>query len=80
MDKIMEIIHNIWSIGLVQFIVYLTLAFLVAILAQVIVVGLLKLLKLDKKFDKWGINEGRVGTSLSLIGKLVFLVVFIFRF
>lgn len=77
MDKIMEIIQNIWSIGLVQFIVYLALAFLVAILAQVIVVGLLKLLKLDKKFDKWGINEGRVGTSLSLIGKLVFLVVFL---
>lgn len=77
MDKIMEIIQNIWSIGLVQFIVYLALAFLVAALAQIIVVGLLKLLKLDKKFDKWGINEGRVGTSLSLIGKLVFLVVFL---
>ena len=28
MDKIMEIIHNIWSIGLVQFIVYLTLKIL----------------------------------------------------
>lgn len=77
MDKIMEIIQNIWSIGLVQFIVYLALAFLVAALAQIIVVSLLKLLKLDKKFDKWGINEGRVGTSLSLIGKLVFLVVFL---
>ena len=46
-------------------------------MAQIIVVSLLKLLKLDKKFDKWGINEGRVGTSLSLIGKLVFLVVFL---
>ncbi len=77
MEKIKEIINSIWSIDLVQFIVYLLIAFLAAGLAKFIVTKLLKLVKLDKLFDKWGINEGPVGTSMSLVGKLVYIVVFL---
>ncbi|MBQ8862799.1 MAG: mechanosensitive ion channel, partial [Clostridia bacterium] len=77
MDKIMEVIDSIWSISLVQFIVYLLLAFLAAGLAQFIVTKLLKLVKLDKLLDKWGVNEGQLGTSMSLVGKLVYIVVFL---
>ncbi len=77
MDKFMEIVEQIWSISLVQFIVYLILAFVASAIAQFLVTKLLKLVKLDKLFDKWGINEGQVGTSMSLIGKLVYLIVFL---
>lgn len=73
----MEFIDSIWSISLVQFIVYLLLAFLAAGLAQFIVTKLLKLVKLDKLLDKWGVNEGQLGTSMSLVGKLVYIVVFL---
>ncbi len=75
MDKFMQIVEQIWAISLVQFIVYLILAFVAAALAQFIVTKLLKLVKLDKLLDKWGINEGQFGTSMSLVGKLVYLIV-----
>ena len=77
MDKVMEIIESIWAIDLVRFIVYLLVAFIAAGVAKLIVTKLLKLIKLDKKFDKWGINEGQVGTSMSFVGKLVYLIVFL---
>jgi len=77
MDRFMEILDSIWSISLVQFIVYLLLAFVGAALAKFLVTKILKLVKLDRLLDKWGINEGPVGTSLSLIGKLVYIVVFL---
>ncbi len=77
MDKIMEVIDSIWSISLVQFIVYLFITFLAAGLAQFIVTKLLKLVKLDKLLDKWGVNEGKLGTSMSLVGKLVYIIVFL---
>lgn len=77
MEKFKEIVNSIWAIDLVQFIIYLLIAFLAAGLAKFIVTKLLKLVKLDKLFDKWGINEGPVGTSMSLIGKLVYIVVFL---
>lgn len=77
MEKVMEIIQSIWAIDLVRFIVYLLVAFIAAGVAKLIVTKLLKLIKLDKKFDKWGINEGQVGTSMSFVGKLVYLIVFL---
>ena len=77
LDDFMYSIHNIWAIGLVRFIVYLVLAFVAAKLASWLVTKLLKLVKLDQKFDKWGINEGTVGTSTKFIGKLVYLIVFL---
>ncbi len=77
MDAIMNVIENIWAIDLVRFIVYLALAFLAAGLSSWLVTKLLKLVKLDTKFDKWGINEGKFGTSMKFVGKLVYLIVFL---
>lgn len=77
MEKIKEVLQNIWSIAFVQFIVYLAIAFVAAFLIKFIVTKLLKLLKIDAKLDKWGINEGQVGTSLTFVGKLVFAIVFL---
>lgn len=76
-DTIMGYIQDIWAIGLVRFIVYLALAFLAAGISSWLVTKLLKLLKLDQRFDKWGINEGQLGTSMSFVGKLVYLIVFL---
>lgn len=76
-DQFMYTIHNIWNIGLVRFIVFLVLAFVAAKLVSSLVTKLLKLVKLDEKFDKWGINEGAAGTSMKFIGKLTYLVVFL---
>ena len=77
MENVLNVIKQIWSISLVQFIVYLGIAFLAAWICKIIVVKLLRLLKLDKKLDKWGVNEGHVGTSMKFIGKLTFLIVFL---
>lgn len=77
MEKVMQIIRDIWAISLVQFVVYLLIAFVAAWLAKVIVTKLLKLVKLDKVLDKWGVNEGVVGTSMKFVGKLVYIIVFL---
>ncbi len=76
-NDIMDVIKDIWAIPLVQFIVYLLLAFVAAGVAKFVTTKLLKLVKLDKLLDKWGINEGKLGTSMSLVGKLVYIVVFL---
>ncbi len=76
-DTIMQWVDKIWAIDLVRFIVYLLLAFIVAGIAKFITVKLLKLVKLDKLLDKWGVNEGQIGTSMSLVGKLVYIIVFL---
>lgn len=77
MEKIMYALRNIWSIGLVRFVVFIALAFVAASVVSSLVTKLLKKLKLDEKLDKWGINEGTVGTSLKFVEKLVYLVVFL---
>lgn len=77
MEKVMQIIRDIWAISLVQFVVYLLIAFVAAWLAKVIVTKLLKLVKLDRVLDKWGVNEGVVGTSMNFVGKLVYIIVFL---
>ncbi|MBR2353945.1 MAG: mechanosensitive ion channel [Clostridia bacterium] len=76
-DTILGYIEKVWAIGVVRFIVYLAVAFLAAGLASWLVTKLLKLCKLDKKLDKWGVNEGALGTSMKFVGKLVYLVVFL---
>lgn len=76
-DTIMGYVQSIWAIGLVRFIVYLALAFLAAGISSWLITKLLKLVKLDKVFDKWGINEGQFGTSMKFVGKLVYLIVFL---
>ena len=77
MENIMYALRNIWSIGLVRFVVFIALAFVAANVISTLVSKLLKKLKLDEKLDKWGINEGTVGTSLKFVEKLVYLVVFL---
>ncbi len=77
MEKVKDVLSSIWSIPLVQALVYLIIAFVVAGIAKWLVTKLVKALKLDKKLDKWGINEGEIGTSISFIGKLVYLIVFL---
>lgn len=77
MQKILDIVNQVWSIGVVRFIVYLAVAFLAAGLASWLITKLLKLCKLDKKLDKWGVNEGALGTSMKFVGKLVYLIVFL---
>lgn len=70
-------LRNIWAIGLLRFVVFVVLAFVAAKVVSSLVTKLLKKLKLDEKLDKWGINEGTVGTSLKFVEKLVYLVVFL---
>lgn len=76
-EKIVETVKEIWAIPLVQALIFLVLAFVAAGIASFVVKKLCKLLKLDAKLDKWGINEGQVGTSIKFIGKIVFLIVFL---
>lgn len=73
----MYTLSSIWSMGIVRFVVFLALAFVAAKIASNLVTKLLKLVKLDEKFDKWGINEGAAGTSMKFVGKLVYLIVFL---
>ncbi len=76
-NTITEIIDKIWAVGLVRAIVFLVLGLVVAGITSFIIKKLCKLLKLDKKLDKWGVNEGQIGTSIKFIGKIVFLIVFL---
>lgn len=77
MDKFLHTVEQIWNVDLVRFIVYLAIAFVAAGIAKWLVTTVLEALKLNKLLDKWGINEGKVGTSMSFVGKLVYLVVFL---
>lgn len=67
----------VWEIGLVRALVFLILGLIVAGISSLLVKKLIKLLKIDAKLDKWGVNEGQVGTSRKFIGKIVFLIVFL---
>lgn len=77
MENFMYTLRNIWSFGLLRFVVFVVLAFVAAKVVSSLVSKLLKKLKLDEKLDKWGINEGAVGTSLKFVEKLIYLVVFL---
>lgn len=76
-ETILGYIEDIWSIDLVRFIVYLACAFIAASISSWLITKLLKMLKLDKKLDKWGVNDGVLGTSMKFVGRLVYLVVFL---
>ena len=77
MDKFLETVENLWENSLVKALVYLVLAFVLAALASFITKKFFRMIKLDAKLDKWGVNEGQNGTAAKFIGKLVFLIVFI---
>lgn len=76
-NQIGDILARIWSNSFIRALVYLLIAFVLAGLASFLAKKFCKLLKIDAKLDKWGVNEGQVGTSISFIGKLVFLIVFL---
>lgn len=77
MDKFLETVENLWKNDLVRALAYLVLAFVLAAVASFIVKKFFKMVKLDKKLDRWGVNEGQDGTAAKFIGKLVFLIVFL---
>ena len=77
MDKFLEAIERVWENSFVRALVYLIIALVVSFVASFIVKKLFKLVKLDSRLDKWGINEGQDGTALKFIGKLTFLIVFL---
>ncbi len=77
MDAFLETVEKIWANSFVKALVFLLIAFVAAALAAFVAKKLFKLVRLDGKFDKWGINEGQSGTALKFIGKLVFLIVFL---
>lgn len=77
MDKFLEMVEKIWANSFVQALVYLIIALVAGWIASFIVKKLFKFMKLDSRFDKWGINDGRDGTALKFIGRLVFLIVFL---
>lgn len=77
MDKFFETVERIWANSFVQALVYLLIALVAGWIASFIVKRLFKLMKLDSRFDRWGINDGRDGTALKFIGRLVFLIVFL---
>jgi len=74
-DKIMYWIDRIWAFELVKFIVYLLVALIVAGVAKFIAVRLLKLVRLDRVLDKWGVRDERTGGTTTLVGNLVYVVV-----
>ena len=76
-EKIGNILASIWANSFVKALVFLIVAFVAAGLASFLAKKLCRLLKLDAKLDKWGVNEGQVGTSIKFIGKLVYLIVFL---
>lgn len=77
MDKFLEAVERVWENSFVKALAYLIIALIVSFLASFIVKKLFKLVKLDSRLDKWGINEGKDGTALKFIGKLTFLIVFL---
>ncbi len=77
MDNFLETVEKIWANSFVQALVYLIIALVAGWIASFIVKKLFKFMKLDSRFDKWGINDGRDGTALKFVGRLIFLIVFL---
>ena len=77
MDNFLQTLERLWENSFVKAAVYLVVAIVVSFIASFIVKRLFKLMKLDKRFDGWGINEGQNGTARKFIGKLTFLIVFL---
>ncbi len=77
MDSFLETAEKIWANSFVQALVYLIIALIAGWIASFIVKKLFKFIRLDSRLDKWGINDGRDGTALKFIGRLVFLIVFL---
>lgn len=71
-DRFLGAIPNVLAAILI-----LILGFVVALLAQFIVVKLIKMLNLDEKVNKLGIKDEDTGSTVSFIGKLVFAIVFL---
>ncbi len=78
MDKFLEAVEKVWANSFVQALVYLIIGLIAAGIASFIIKKLCKLLKLDKRLEGWGVNEGGESESaIKFIGKLTFLIVFL---
>ena len=77
MDNFLQTVEKVWANSFVQALVYLIIGLIAAGLASFFIKKFCKLLKLDSRLDKWGINEGGSGTAINFIGKLTFLIVFL---
>lgn len=79
----MDIINNLWESFISGFpnivvgIIYLIIAFVVAVIAKKIVMGILRKVGAEKLLEKTGIKDEKTGKSTEFIGKLVFLIVFL---
>ena len=79
----MDIINNLWESFISGFpnivvgIIYLIIAFVVAVIAKKIVMGILRKVGAEKLLEKTGIKDEKTGKSTEFIGKLGFLIVFL---
>ncbi len=79
----MDFFTNLWDrfVGgfpdIVIAIILLVIAFLVALLAKVIVMAILKKLGAEKLISKTGVVDEKAGSSTAFVGKLIFLIVFL---
>ena len=65
--------ENQFVVGLILLVV----AFLVALIAKLVTVSILSKTKLGNKLNKAGISFETIGSTVQLVGKLVFVVVFL---
>ncbi|NJP41031.1 mechanosensitive ion channel [Oscillospiraceae bacterium HV4-5-C5C] len=63
--------------GILAAILILVVAYLVASLARWLIIKLLKALKLEEKINRAGVTDSSKGNTLTYLGKLVFIIVFI---
>ena len=79
MDAIISLWQSFlgWFPDIVVAAIYLLLAFFAAWLAKKIVVAILKKIEAGKILDKTGIKDEKTNESIEVVGKLVFLVIFL---
>ncbi|MDD4367330.1 MAG: mechanosensitive ion channel [Oscillospiraceae bacterium] len=63
--------------GILAAILILVVAYLVASLARWLLIKLLKALRLEEKINRAGVTDNSRGNTLTYLGKLVFIIVFI---
>lgn len=79
----MDFITNLWNSlingfpDIVVAIIYLIIAFVVALVAKKIILGILRKIGAEKLLSKTGIKDEKTGNSTEFIGKLIFLIVFL---
>ncbi|PKM68657.1 MAG: hypothetical protein CVU95_03390 [Firmicutes bacterium HGW-Firmicutes-2] len=79
----MNYFNNLWNSfmtgipNILVAIIYLIIAFIVALIAKKIIMGILHASGAEKLLERTGIKDEKTGKSTEFIGKLVFLIVFL---